>query len=204
MRHVHSNTSSSEQRQGGARIEPLRYAYFAQAGEIAIRYGVVFDRVVEHVRILDERRRQRSAYSIRYVEDLVHAVACTDGVDLAWNDLSEQHERVLLRVCAERYEGSVAIVLVRRFLATLRRESAQPGTRGRWTLRRYDGTQSLRRWLRERLLNWTDACLRQPKLVLVSAEADDGGDGPSSRPGRPSPEPGKAAGDGTWPIHPRR
>lgn len=156
----------------GARIDSLRRAYFAQAGEIAIRYGVLFDRIVDHVRGAEALQPRRMPYSIRYVEDLVHAAACVGGQDLAWRDLIEQHERALVRSCAEDYDPTQAIVLVRRFLAGLRRDSLAGGCET-WSLRRYEGTRSLRRWLRDGLASWADGAVDRPRLVLVGS-ADSG------------------------------
>jgi hypothetical protein len=148
----------------GRGTDELRTAYFAHAGEFAIRYGVVFDRLIEQVRGAEACAPHTSCLAIRYVDDLIHAVACVDGVDLAWMDLSEQHERVLARTCRERLEPTDAIVFVRRFFAWLRETRRGAGRPGAQTMRAFDGSASMRRWLRERLLDaldrgdpWADA-----------------------------------------------
>jgi hypothetical protein len=126
----------------------LRRAYFGQAGEIALRYGVAFDRVLDHLRLLQAEHPHNAIPVVRYLEDLIHAVACVDGVDLAWRDLAERHERALIRACRHWLEVTDAIVFVRRLLAGLRRDR-EPGVQ---PLRRYDGSCSLRRWLGDRIV----------------------------------------------------
>lgn len=139
----------------GRGIDELRTAYFAQAGDFAIRYGVRFDRLIEQVRGAESCAPHTAGLAIRYVDDLIHAVACVHGVDLAWSDLYEQHERVLVRTCRERLEPTDALVFVRRFFAWLR-ETRRQGGPGAQTLRAFDGSGSMRRWLRERLLDALD------------------------------------------------
>ena len=113
------------------------------------------------------------SYTIRYVEDLIHAVACLDGIDLAWRDLAEQHERALMRSCQDRMEEADEVVLVRRFFASLRREPGRCPGDDRLTLSRYDGTSSLRRWIRGRLLDWLDEIegVTTARLSLVGTRA---------------------------------
>jgi hypothetical protein len=126
----------------------LRRAYFAQASEIAMRYGVRFERLLDH---LDELRGVHSQHSIpvvRYLDDLIHAVACVDGVDLAWRDLADRHERALIRACRHWLEATDAIVFVRRLLAGLRRDRDLEVQK----LRSFDGSCSLRRWLGDRIV----------------------------------------------------
>ena len=126
----------------------LRRAYFAQAGEIATRYGVRFERLLDHLDVLRLRHRQQSIPVVRYLDDLIQAVACLDGVDMAWRDLGERHERALIRACRHWLDATDAIVFVRRLLAGLRRDR-QPGVQ---TLRNFDGSCSLRRWLGDRIV----------------------------------------------------
>jgi hypothetical protein len=133
--------------------------YFAQAGEIAMRYGVRFERVLDHLDILRLQHPQQSIPVVRYFDDLIHAVACLDGVDLAWRDLGEQHERALVRACRHWLEATDAIVFVRRLLAGLRGNGQSVAQ----TLRSFDGSCSLRRWLGDRIvgaLNRSGAGLR--------------------------------------------
>ncbi|MHC4220520.1 MAG: hypothetical protein ACYSU7_18940 [Planctomycetota bacterium] len=137
----------------------LRRAYFAQAGEIAMRYGVRFERVLDHLVVVRPGHFQHAIPVVRYLDDLIHAVACLDGVDLAWRDLSERHERALIRACRHWLDATDAIVFVRRLLAGLRGDQ-EPDLQ---TLRSFDGSCSLRRWLGDRIvgaLNRSGAGLR--------------------------------------------
>ncbi|MHC4429692.1 MAG: hypothetical protein ACYS0D_13970 [Planctomycetota bacterium] len=186
----------------GARIDSLRRAYFAQAAEIAIRYGVLFDRIVEHVRGAEALQPRRTPYSIRYVEDLVHAAACAGGQDLAWRDLIEQHERALVRSCTEEFDPTQAIVLVRRFLAGLQRDTLTEGD-DTWSIRRYEGTRSLRRWLRDGLASWAAKAVDQPRLVLVGSSGPGPAQGPigdRDRDEPPAETPGWTAVNAASPI----
>ena len=121
--------------------------YFAQGGAAAARYAVRFERVLEHLRAARVRHPHLAIPVVRHMDDLVHAVACVDGSDLAWRDLSDQHERGLFRAWREWMEGTDAIVLVRRLMAELRRQV--PGIQ---SMRCYDGTGPLRKWLGDRVI----------------------------------------------------
>ncbi|MEE8154829.1 MAG: hypothetical protein V3T53_07680 [Phycisphaerales bacterium] len=147
----------------------LRRAYFAHAGELAMRYGVTFDRVAQHVHRGWTREPALTVKSIRYAEDLVHAVACVDNVGLAWSDVADHHERMLIRACRDRLDETDAILVVRRLFVHLRRTSTDgPETRG-MSLRGYLGTCSLRGWLCR--------CLAEAMNDAVAA--------PSNRPVKP-------------------
>ena len=125
----------------------LRRAYFAHAGETAMRYGVTFDRVAKHVHWGWNREPVSIVKGIRYAQDLVHAVACIDNVSLAWSDIADHHERMLIRACRDRLDETDAILVVRRLFVKLRRTSTgDPEVRG-MSLRGYLGTCSLRGWL---------------------------------------------------------
>jgi hypothetical protein len=125
----------------------LRQAYFSQAGLIAARYGVRFERVLEHLRAARARHPHLAIPVLAHMDDLVHAVACVDGCDLAWRDLGDAHERGLIRACREWMDGTDAIVLVRRLFAELRHQV--PGIQ---PLQTYDGTCPLRKWLGDRVI----------------------------------------------------
>jgi hypothetical protein len=153
----------------------LRRSYFAQAGDTAMRYGIPFDRVLDHLVLLQAEHPENSIPVVRYLEDLIHAVACVDGLDLAWRDLAERHERALIRACRHWLEATDAIVFVRRLLAGLRRDQ-EPGAP---PLRRYDGSCSLRRWLGDRIvgaLNRSGTRLRpvRPPDLDQANDAPDG------------------------------
>ncbi len=126
----------------------LRRAYFAQAGETATRYGVRFERVLDHLDDLGDVHPQHALPVVRYLDDLIHAVACVEGVDLAWRDLTERHERALIRACRHWLEATDAIVFVRKLLAGLRRDRELEVQK----LRSFDGSCSLRRWLGDRIV----------------------------------------------------
>ena len=142
----------------GRTTAELRVAYFAQAGEIALRYAVVFERVVRHLREAEACHANQRSLPIRYVDDVIHAVACVDGTDLAWRDLIEHHERPLIRTCRQRFDPTDSIVLVRRLFAMLRRDGSAGKGFQTPTLRSFDGSCSLRRWLRDRI----GECLEAP------------------------------------------
>ena len=141
----------------------LRRAYFAHAGELAMRYGVTFDRVAQHVHCSWNREPALIAKGVRYAQDLVHAVACVDNVGLAWSDVADHHERMLIRACRDRLDETDAILVVRRLFVELRRTSTgEPEARG-ISLRGYLGTCSLRGWLCRCLADaMTDAVAASP------------------------------------------
>ncbi len=126
----------------------LRRAYFAHAGELAMRYNVVFDRVLRHLAETRACHPRLERRAIACVEDLVHAIACVDGVDLAWLDLVDQYERPLIRACRQWLDDTDAIVFVRRLLARVRHDPEGQVA----SLASFDGTCSLRRWLGDRLI----------------------------------------------------
>ena len=125
----------------------LRRAYFAQAGEMAARYGVGFDDVISHLRATRANHTNTALPAVRHIDDLVHAVACVDGVDLAWWDLTEQYEQPLVRACRQGFEGAEAIVFVRRLFCALRRDDDDIQS-----VRGFDGMRTMRRWLGDRIV----------------------------------------------------
>lgn len=132
-------------------VERLRCAYFAQAGELAARYRVRFERVLQH---LWNARRINPRLLLRFVlhvDDLVHAIACVDNVGLAWADLSERYELTLIRRCRHGHDEIEATLLVRRLLADLRRRNQAQCSIHAPALCCYAGTRPLRNWLSDRL-----------------------------------------------------
>ncbi len=162
-------------------VTDLRRAYFAQAGEIARRYGVGFDHVLEHVHAARPRYAHGALPDVRYMDDLVHAVACVGDRDLAWWDLAEQHELALVRMTRQWLEPTDAIVFVRRLLAALRREDGDL-----LSLRSFDGVREMRRWLADRIVGRMNTV---GGGLVLSASTDrrsamrtaDGGCGPRIR-----------------------
>ena len=125
----------------------LRRAYFAHGGELALRYGITFDRVAQHIHRGWNTEPALFVKGIRYAEDLVHVVACIDGVSLAWSDLSDHHERMLMRACRDQLDETEAILVVRRLFVELRRPARNDSEISTTSLERYLGTCSLRGWL---------------------------------------------------------
>ncbi len=124
----------------------LRRAYFAQASQAVARYNIMFDRVVEHVKPMWEAT-PRNTKDIRYADDLVQAIACVEGMSVAWADLVEQHERILIRASRDRFEEADSILLVRKMFVNLKRCSESGACETQLSLRNYYGTSSLRSWL---------------------------------------------------------
>lgn len=124
----------------------LRRAYFAQASQAVARYNIMFDRVVMHVKPMWDAE-PRNTKDIRYADDLVQAIACIDGKSVAWADLVEQHERILIRASRDRFEEADSILLVRRMFVDLKRCSKSASCESQLSLCNYYGTSSLRSWL---------------------------------------------------------
>ena len=139
-----SRRGPAPRRRGIAR---LRSAYFAHAGELAARYGVTFDRVIAHLWQSRHRHPRFFLRAVMCLDDLVQALACLDGCGLAWSDLQERHERTLVRRCREGRDETETTVIVRRFIAELRRTALN----GRCTMLEYLGTRPLRNWLADEL-----------------------------------------------------
>ena len=147
---MNRRSRARRQRADGARrrgLARLRHAYFSRAGQLVTRYSLKFDRLIAH---LWAARHAPGGVLLRYiahVEDLVIAVACVDSCGRAWNDLCEAHERTLIRRCRDCRDELEATVVVRRFLAEMRRDALS----GRSRLVAYAGTRPLRTWLAEAL-----------------------------------------------------
>ena len=116
-----------------------------------MRYGVTFDRVAQHVHCGWNREPALIVKGIRYAQDLIHAVACVDNVGLAWSDVVDHHERMLIRACRDRLDETDAILVVRRLFVELRRTSTGEPEAWSTSLRSFLGTGSLRGWLCRRL-----------------------------------------------------
>ena len=120
-----------------------------------MRYAVPFDRVETHVEDAARLGVTVPMKRVRYVDDLLHAIACVDNAPLAWSDLVDQQERMLIRACRQRLEETEAILQVRRLFVELRRGTASSDAAedaGGPSLRRYLGDLSLRGWLCRRLI----------------------------------------------------
>ena len=162
-------------------VADLRRAYFAQAGDVARRYGVDFDQVIDHVHAARANHARGAIPNIRHMDDLVHAVACVADRDLAWWDLAEEHELTLVRMTRQWLEPTDAIVFVRRLLAALRREDDEV-----LSLRSFDGVREMRRWLADRIVGRMNTVggglvLNASSEVRSPAWAADGGSAPRIR-----------------------
>lgn len=124
----------------------LRRAYFAQAGAAVARYNIMFEQIVKHVQPM-WKEAPKYIKDIRYADDLVQAVACVNGSGVAWADLIEQHERMLIRASRDRFEEVDSIILVRKMFVDLKRCSESDSCKEQLSLRNYYGNSSLRSWL---------------------------------------------------------
>lgn len=129
-------------------VSRLRRAFFAQGHDAAMRYRVTLDRVLAHLEDACRHHRRLPIFEVRHMDDLIHAVACVDATDPAWWDLVEGHESALVRASRKWLPPTDAIILVRRLFAELRGDDLT-GVR---SLRSFDGTRTLRRWLGDRLI----------------------------------------------------
>lgn len=143
----------------------LRRAYFAQAGDIATRYGVCFDDVIAHMRTARAHHPHCALPFVRHIDDLVHAVACVGDIDLAWWDLTEQYERALIRACRQWLDATEAIVFVRRLFSALRRDEGDV-----LSMSGFDGTRTMRHWLGDRIMGRMNT--EGPGFALSSAELE--------------------------------
>lgn len=139
-------------------VAKLRRALFAEAVSEGAKYGVGFDRLLEHLWRVRGRTKRFRLHAVRHLGDLVHAIACIDDVGTAWHDLAERHESALIGVghsvsAAGPTGGDAsAVVLARRLMADLRVQCVEETDEYRITLREYHGETPLRRWLTHRLV----------------------------------------------------
>ncbi|UCD76870.1 MAG: hypothetical protein JSV91_08060 [Phycisphaerales bacterium] len=144
-------------------LSRLRQAYFAQGRESVQRYGIRFDDVLVHLWRARHTERAFSLRAVRYVDDLVHAVACTHNLGVAWRDLSEYYERPLIRHCRHWLEEPAATLFVRRLLTEMRRPAGGGPRPALPSLSHYGGTWPLRRWLGNRVVG----CLAGKTLIVA-------------------------------------
>ena len=132
----------------GNALSALRRRYFSHASESAARYGVTFDRIVQH--LWDARRRglHVSLRSVFSIDDLVHVIGCIDCCARAWHDLIELYEPWLVRQHRHQMDDCAALLEVRQFLVELRRQRA--AKTAEVALRDYLGDKPLRNWLASR------------------------------------------------------
>ncbi len=144
-----------------ALVDRIRREWFARAGGVASRYGVLLDEALAHLREANLAETPGPARALSFLEDLVCAVACVRGHPGAWQDLWERHESILLRASRLRLGDVDAVIATRRFWRELHAITTLPehdraGLHGRESfppsLVEYVGVRPLRVWLSDRLL----------------------------------------------------
>lgn len=131
-----------------------------------LRYSVMFDRLLKHLWHARRANKRLFLRHIAHMEDLVLAVACVDGDSRAWSDFTEHFERTLARRGRDGVEDLQAMVEVRRFIATLRRDALA----GHCALTGYTGVRPLRSWLAEAFAASKLKC-RRSAFVLDPADS---------------------------------
>lgn len=156
----------------------IRSAYFSGGGEVAMRYRVSVDDVLEHLLRAGASRMPRPERAADNVRCVIHAAALVRGDAQAWADLLNALAPSFDRACAARLDPVRGIAFARRFWMDLRATSTdqvvtaavhsaqqaprapqaatQPASRNHGTrapdLRQYTGARPMRYWLAERLL----------------------------------------------------
>jgi hypothetical protein len=140
--------------------DALRAAYFAEAGELATRYGISSSGVIEHLEGAGLARMPRPERAISHIRCAVHSAALVRGDAQAWADLITALGPAFDRACAARLDKARGIAFARRFWQDARAStlggSPRPAGRPRGVrapdLRNFAATKPLRHWLAERLL----------------------------------------------------
>lgn len=144
----------------------IRAAYFAEAGELAVRYGIGVNDVVEHLERAGLARAPRPERAIENIRCAVHAAALCLGVAQAWADLVTALGPGFDRACIGRLQSDDGIAFARRFwvdlrestlgMRTARRDPRSASRRPKGArvpdLRAFAATRPLRYWLAERLI----------------------------------------------------
>lgn len=149
----------------------LREAYFGDAAELAMRYGITADAVLAHVVDAGLSRRPRPERAIGNIRCAVHAAALVRGEPQSWADLMTALGPAFDRACVARLDRTRGIAFARRFWLDLRASSIDatraPASVARALrtplferprgvrppdLRSFTATKPLRQWLAERLL----------------------------------------------------
>lgn len=150
MRRRPRRTDARQHKRTIAAVSQLRRTYFANGAELAGRYRIEFPRVIQHIWQARRAGRRTSLRRIRYMDDLIHAIACVDESPQAWSDLTHRYERTLVRRCRNGLDEIEGTICARRLLAELRRRIGG-SARDRLSLRCYTGNRPLGSWLAERL-----------------------------------------------------
>ena len=147
----------------------IRAAYFAEAGELAVRYGIGVNEVIEHLERAGLARSPRPERAIEHIRCAVHAAALCLGVAQAWADLVTALGPGFDRACIGRLQSDDGIAFARRFWVDLRESTlgeraSRPSRRDPRSaarrpkgarvpdLRAFSATRPLRYWLAERLI----------------------------------------------------
>jgi hypothetical protein len=148
-----------------ALVDRIRREWFARAGGVATRYGVLVDEALDHLRKANLAETPGPARALSFLEDLVGAVACVRGHPGAWQDLWERHESILLRASRLRLGDVDAVLATRRFWRELHAVTTLPASDRAGlsdrdglppSLAEYVGVRPLRVWLSDRLLEQLD------------------------------------------------
>ncbi len=132
-------------------IPLLRKAFFANAGETAKRYHLSFDDLLLHLWQARCHGMHFSLGKVHHISDLVHAVACSHCIGLAWQDFSHRYESTLIRHCRNWMDEPAAIMFVRRLIRNLSHSGSDCSSLPLPHPQAYLGTQPLRRWLSDRV-----------------------------------------------------
>lgn len=168
----------------------VRTAYFCEAGELAVRYGVSADDVIEQLERAGLGRAPRAERCISNIRCAVHAAALVRGEPQAWADLVTALGPAFDRACASRLDRTRGIQFARRFWADLRDSStdavlaeaasARPRAARRPRgvrppdLRTFPAIRPLRHWLAERLLGSLEVELGRAASCAPHLDTDDG------------------------------
>jgi hypothetical protein len=168
----------------------VRTAYFCDAGELAVRYGISADDVVGHLERAGLARMPRPERCISNIRCAVHATALVRGEPQAWADRVTALGPVFDRACSSRLDRTRGIQFARRFWGDLRDSSTdavlaeaasartRPARRPRGVrppdLRTFPAVSLLRNWLAERLLGSLEVELGRAASCAQHLDSDDG------------------------------
>jgi hypothetical protein len=138
----------------------LRRTFFSETFEIATRYGVTIEDVLDHcteafdLSLLDTPvLRMAAAERIAgNLEDLLLAIACIRRDQRAWHDLDEELRPMLARMCELRVDEIESMLQASRFLRAVRHRTLEldpecDGDDGTPRLQEFTGLQPLRSFL---------------------------------------------------------
>jgi hypothetical protein len=138
----------------------LRRTFFRETFDIAARYGVTMEDVLEHcaesfdLAMLDTPiLRMAAAERIAgNLEDLLLAIACIRRDQRAWHDLDEIMRPMLARMCELRVDEIESMLQASRFLRAVRHRTLEldpecEGDDGTPRLQEFTGLQPLRSFL---------------------------------------------------------